>query len=895
MALSTVVGLDLETTALEPSEGEILEVAAIRYDWRTGKEVARFVELCRASGPLPLPIQQLTGITDAMLTGKPFFGEIRQQLKRFIGNDTIFAHNAPFDVSWLSHHGLRLKNPVWDTFPLASISWPEAPSYNLGMLARQLQLPGGEEHRAAGDVGMAWELLQRIKAALVLTPQQEAVVGSILTKAGLRHYAPLFSFQPITTKASSAANRPVGQTRVKATIQAMLGQEGILTKKMPGFLFRAAQQKMAELAYQLFEKREVGLLEAGTGLGKTYAYLAAGLQWLQEGASRPAGRQLVISTRTRYLQDQLLLTDLPQLLRALKQTWRVASLKGRKNYVCSQRLQRVIAEGRFDSREAWLLLKLVRWLDQGGSGDLERLNFSHQASLAYRQAGSGLLNRIHADALSCRTTCRRGTCRYPQARSAALEADFLVVNHALLVHGERSDEPLKERSIVIDEAHHLAEAARSASARHLSLETVEEVVAALERLMVKKAGGARSSLADGGRETKAAFRLILDQLAQLSPPTRSTRLLLSSAVRRGTTWQRVRRLSSDFEARLQLLVGWGRGLQLKLSPEERILWREAEEQAETFLKEWRGFVEGDTERLQWLEFQEDYRTKQLLVEIFDVARDIQGLVAPLFNGGQGVVLTSATLRTAGTFTYIKETLGLTSITEQTIPSPFNYQKNMLIYVVEGGPNPVDSTFDRHAACIIEQVGRLLAGHTMVLLTSRKTLHSLYTLLSSSLYKANLSLLAQGLTGGRRNVIERFKANHNAVLLGTASFWEGLDLPGENVSALIVPRLPFPPPDDPVTLTAGSGYDTFLKVSLPQMLLRLRQGVGRLIRTETDRGVVVLLDPRFLGANYRAAVLATLPAATIKIGPVENLSRAIGAFLGKEQLQQWHEQHQQLQK
>ncbi len=891
MAIKTVIGLDLETTALDPSAGVIIEVAAIRYYWETGHEMARLVQLCRASAPLTETIRQLTGMTDVMLSGKPFFGEIREQLKDFIGTDIVFAHNALFDVGWLAHHGLKISNRVWDTFPLASVTWPEAPSYNLGMLARQLELPRGEEHRAAGDVRMSWALLQRIRAELRLSSAQEAVVQGILEKAGQGHYMSLFSFQP-SLKASAFANLPAGQAGATAdksaelpSIEGLLGKNGLLTKKMPGFSFRAGQLKMAEATYQLFNDKKVGLIEAGTGLGKTFAYLVASLQWLQEGP----GKQVIISTRTRYLQDQLLLTDLPRLLKATGQLRSLAALKGRNNYVCSRRLAGVLAEGRFTPSEAWQLLKIVRWLDDGGSGDLGRLNFSHQA-------GFGLLQRLHADALRCRKTCSRSTCVYHMARQRAQEADFVVINHALLVQNSGEERRNIVKNIIIDEAHHLAEAARSASRRDFSEESLKEVLTSLVRAVQTAAGKElRSQLTRGSHEALVAWQAILKELTRLPAPARSNRLVLTATERRGSGWQRTQRLASDFAARVQLLVGLGRGVQLKLTRDERVVWQEAEQQAETFLEQWQFFVSGSNERLQWLEFKEDYATKEPIVELCDVARDVRAQLKPLFSEKQGVLLTSATLTTGGTFDYIKEILGITDPVEFTALSPFKYRDTMLIYIVENGPNPVDQQFDTYAAGVVEQLARLLAGHTLVLLTSHKALGTLYRMLSSSLYKANLKLLAQGMTGGRRNIVERFKQNHNTVLLGTASFWEGLDLPGETVSALVIPRLPFPPPDDPVNLASGSGYDTFVSTSLPQMLLRLRQGVGRLLRIETDRGVVVLLDPRFLQASYRAAVLATLPPATIKIGRQEDLLRVVQEFLGEEQLARWQEQHKKQQK
>lgn len=887
MGSKTVVGLDLETTALKPTTGEIIEVAAIRYDWQTGHEVARLVALYRASGPLTETIQQLTGITDAMLTDKPFFKEITTQLKEFIGSDIVFAHNAPFDIGWLNQHGLKIDNPVWDTFPLASVTWPEAPSYNLGMLARQLELPRGEEHRAAGDVGMSWALLKRIRAELRLSSVHAPVVADILEKAGHAHYLPLFSFQP-ASKTNGDLTDPLFISPLirgregSGTIAEILGKDGILAKKIPDFSFRAGQLKMAEATHQLFTKTRVGLIEAGTGLGKTYAYLVAGLLWLNEGTDK---RQVVISTRTRYLQDQLLLTDLPRLLTATGQAHRIAALKGRNNYVCSQRLNSVIAEGRFTPAEAWQLLKIVRWLDAGGSGDLERLNFSHQAS-------PSLLARLNADALRCRKTCSRSTCIYHRARQRAREADFVVINHALLVQQFTSEErEATVKSIVIDEAHHLAEAARSASRRDFSLDALKEALGNLIRAAQPVAGKAlRSQLNRGAKEALEAFEDVLAELKRLAPPARSNRLLLTATERRGSIWQRIQRLANDFEARAQLLVGLGRGVQLKLAPNKRMVWQEAEQQAETFVDQWRVFVSGSNDRLQWLEFKEDYMTKEPVIELCDVAHDVQTLLKPLFSGTTGVLLTSATLTTGGTFGYIKEILGITDAKEFTALSPFNYRENMLIYIVEHGPNPIDPQFDTYAASVIAQLASRLAGHTLVLLTSHKALGTLYRLLTSSLYKAKINLLAQGMTGGRRNIVERFKQNHNTVLLGTASFWEGLDLPGENVSALVIPRLPFPPPDDPVNLASGAGYDTFLNTSLPQMLLRLRQGVGRLLRTETDRGVAVLLDARFLQANYRAAVLTTLPAATIKIGTAEDMPRVIQDFLGEKQLATWRAQH-----
>lgn len=879
MGLKTIVGLDVETTTLEPKDGEIIEVAAIRYDWASGQEVARWGQLCRAAKGVPEIVQQLTGIKDDMLEDKPFFGEITADLKDFMGDDIIFAHNASFDLNWLKQHGLTITNPVWDTFPLASVAWPEAPSYNLGMLMQQLKLPldpaDGSEHRAAADVTRTWVLLQRIRQELHLPPEQKLVVQNLLVAGGLKHYASLFQFDRPAGSLTAARQQSDGKLPSLATI---LGKDGLLEQKLSGFSYRAQQLAMAERVLILFQQTAVGLMEAGTGLGKTYAYLLAAWKWLQEGQSR---RQIIISTRTKYLQDQLMTNDFPRLTTALGHSVAVASLKGRNNYVCSRRLNQVLSEGRSNESEAWQLLKIVCWLAAGGNGDLERLNFSHQQSRV-------LLKRLSAEGQTCRANCRAGECVYKQARQRAETADFVVINHALLGQWAKNlEKGQRQQCFIVDEAHHLAEAVRAASRRDLTEEMMAELGQRLTRAVSPVATKTtQAQLASGRREAEEAFRQLVAASRQLHMTARSNRLLITAGQRRGSAWQRMQRLYVDFEARWQLLLGLTRGLVEKLPTDKAAIWQETQEEAELWRRHLGEFLTGNNDRLQWL----DFRDQEVIW--MDVARDVRPQLQPLLGGKHGVLLTSATLTTEATFGYIKETLGLIDPMEYIFSSPFDYASNMLIYVVENDLTPTNPAFDQWAANIIQELARFLVGHTLVLLTAKKSLGSLYNKLSSALYKANINLLAQGITGGRRNIVERFRQNHNAVLLGTASFWEGLDLPGENVSALVIPKLPFPPPDDPELLVTGGGFDNFAKASLPAMLLRLRQGAGRLIRTETDRGVVVLLDSRFLTADYRRAVLATLPPATIKIGKWEEALPSIQKFLGEELLAHWRKTHEQ---
>lgn len=188
----TVIGLDIETTALEPAEGDIIEIVVIRYNFQSGEEIDRFESLCAASKPLTPIITSLTGIKSDMLVAKPLFASIITQVQKFIGDSYIFAHNASFDISWLAFHGLELKNPVWDTFMLAGVAWPQAESYNLGMLARQLKIRVENEHRAAADIALTWRLLGAIRKKLIVSKKIYNQAEDILQKSGLSHYLCLF-------------------------------------------------------------------------------------------------------------------------------------------------------------------------------------------------------------------------------------------------------------------------------------------------------------------------------------------------------------------------------------------------------------------------------------------------------------------------------------------------------------------------------------------------------------------------------------------------------------------------------------------------------------------------------------------------------------------------------
>jgi Rad3-related DNA helicase len=274
--------------------------------------------------------------------------------------------------------------------------------------------------------------------------------------------------------------------------------------------------------------------------------------------------------------------------------------------------------------------------------------------------------------------------------------------------------------------------------------------------------------------------------------------------------------------------------------------------------------------------------------LHDVTLSIVPQLHHVYDAASGVVFTSATLTTGGNFAYIKDILGLQSVQELLLPSSFPLRDNLLIYLVDDAPDPRGEDFDAYIGNQMAAISRLLGGRTLGLFTSFKSVSAVFYLLIRALNKEQIKLYGQGHSGGKSTMLKRFRQNPRSVLLGTDSFWEGIDVPGDTLSCVVIPKLPFAPPHDPVTdaVSEERGVGSFESISLPTMILKLRQGVGRLIRRNEDRGVVVIFDSRLHHSRYGEAVIKSLPAGRIKIGSADDLPATIRAWIGKEVLERW---------
>ena len=613
----------------------------------------------------------------------------------------------------------------------------------------------------------------------------------------------------------------------------LLGPEGPLARQVPGFAPRLPQQRMAQAVDATLEEGGTLIVEAGTGTGKTFAYLAPALL---------SGARVIISTGTRHLQDQLYGQDLPVLRRALKVPTRVALLKGRGNYLCLYRLQRTEQEGRLPSPvQATELRQVRRWSGRTRRGDIAEITDVPENSSLWPRVTSTVDNCLGQDCPHLED------CFFAKARLDALAADVLVINHHLFC----ADLALREtgfadllpevEAIILDEAHQLPEIAthffgESLSGRQLAElardTVVEQARDAADFSELRRRAEALAAVEAVLRETlgtaecRALWREVAEQPAVQEAVGRLTEALnrlreaLKEAGQRGKGLESCRRRAEDLMQRLLAVTG-------QEHRSDAVRWFETHGRAFTL-------------RLTPLDIAPTFRTR-------------------LEERPRAWIFTSATLAVGESFEHFAVRLGLQDYTALRLDSPFDFARNTLLYHPPGLPEP---TSPQYTPALLEAALPVLEasrGRAFLLFTSHRALREAEEGLAGRL---DYPLLVQG-AAPKAALLREFRALGNAVLLGTASFWEGVDVRGEALSCVIIDRLPFASPGDPVLQARieslrQRGEDPFLCYQLPQAVIALKQGVGRLIRDVTDRGVLMLCDPRLLTKFYGRVFLDSLP-------------------------------------
>ena len=626
---------------------------------------------------------------------------------------------------------------------------------------------------------------------------------------------------------------------------AIFGAEGALAKRIAGFRVRSQQIEMAEEVARAIRDCATLVCEAGTGTGKTFAYLVPALL---------TGGKVIISSGTKTLQDQLYQRDLPLVREALKVSLTTALLKGRANYVCHHHLQRNLEEARLVSREdAAHLQRITRFARASRRGDRSELADVPEDAPAW------------AFATSTRENCLGSKCgSYDQcfvmaARREALAADVVVVNHHLFFADLMlKDEGMAEllpacNTVVFDEAHQLPQTATLFFGESLSTGQLIELAhdvhieAATTARDVPSLPGLASRLDRAARDLRLSMS---ESNARIAAPALRTREAFQAALASAAT------CLAEGTAALKGLAERGEEL-------ERLARRAAELGA--CLARWRedgkdtGGKNGGGELVRWVEVYSQalqlHATPLSVGEIF--RKQLEGRP-------RAWIFTSATLAVSGDFSLYRDELGLAGARTACWDSPFDYAAHSLLYIPRELPEP---NSPEHTRAVVERalpVIRASKGRAFLLFTTLRGMRLAHELLREAFARDGLAypLLQQG-QGSRSELLERFRRLGNAVLVASASFWEGVDVRGEALSLVVIDKLPFAPPDDPVLQARleqieRSGRSPFIDYQLPQAVIALKQGAGRLIRDEDDRGVLMICDRRLFSKPYGRRIIPSLP-------------------------------------
>ncbi|MBU1689906.1 MAG: ATP-dependent DNA helicase [Gammaproteobacteria bacterium] len=620
-------------------------------------------------------------------------------------------------------------------------------------------------------------------------------------------------------------------------LDSIFAEGGVLSCAFKDYRVRSQQLEMARTISAAIEKHEILVAEAGTGTGKTYAYLAPALL---------AGGKVIISTGTKTLQDQLFYRDIPAMREALKVPVTIAMLKGRANYVCHFHLERAKNEGRFMTRDDSVYLsKIEKFAKLSDSGD--------KSALSEVPENAGIWSYVTSTRENClgQDCPQHKECFVMEARKRAQGADVVVVNHHLFFADVMlRDEGVAEllpasNTVIFDEAHQLPETASLFFGENLSTSQLLELAHDAHAEGVVSAKDF-AQLPEGAAALEKAARDL-----RLVFPQDSVRLPLAGAQAAHGFADSLAETKTRLDALNKLLES-----QAERSPGLENCWQRGTQFAAQ-LKRW--MDEENNGSVRWVEVFN--RAMQLNATPLSIAEIFRKQID---DHTRAWIFTSATLAVKKDFSHYQSQMGLLDAATAFWDSPFDYENQAVLYSPQGMPEPNSRGYTEAVVAAALPVIRASGGRAFLLCTSLRAMREAHELLKEAFEKEGLEfpLLLQG-EGTRTELLERFRRLGNAVLVASQSFWEGVDVRGSALSLVIIDKLPFSPPDDPVLAARiekinQEGRNAFMEYQLPHAVITLKQGAGRLIRDETDRGVLMICDPRLLTKQYGKRIWQSLP-------------------------------------
>ena len=914
------VALDIETTGFDFQNDEIIEIGAVKY--KEGSASEQFSVFIKPEKEVPLFIKQLTHITDEQLAGGEKIRDALKSLRNFIGDKILVCHNASFDIGFLNVKLQdcdlpRISNRIFDTLEISKIYLPFVFNHKLGTVAKFFELNLENAHRAIYDAEVTGKILINLlkfieeniplklnyhilEIARYIQPDTDLLFFLEKILEHQKKYAILSKSSPkIDPFRNNYIEHSVENPR-ELTIEEIFGTKGVFAEKFENYELREGQLQMAEAVLRNFESDEFLLAEAGTGVGKSFAYLIPAIIHTNKTQSR-----VVISTNTKNLQEQLFFKDLPTVKQCLNLPFKATLLKGRRNYICEKKWQEssLDFDKSFTPFEARHFIYLPVWKEFTKTGDI-----SENTSFNLKFAGN-TWKKLAAERHFClgRKCAYFSRCSLMNVRQKAENSNLVIINHHLLLADMISDNSVlgEYEHLIIDEAHNLPHIAPAELGLSLGFNDFNNFFSQLFSVRGKYQSGILPNL-----KTAAVKSMIDDsrkkRLISLAEETinfiesgknifEEFFLNVGEEVEKKGKYGKLRvKREEDFPFLSKFLAEIIKFLEELSRLAVQIMNELSEIKSSHFfdyavhtdnidgvIKRIAEFYDGVTtlynpdlqQNAYWLENfktgNEKYPNGILNYAPLNINELMNEL---LYSKVKSIVFTSATVAIRGKFKYFASRMGLDllengKVRELIVPSPFDYQKQARVIVGGFLPDPKDKYFPSQSLKLIKKAIEISQVGTMVLFTSYKDLNYIYDELKEPFYHQEILLLCQGKGISRSALLSEFREHRESVLLGTNSFWEGIDVPGESLSLLILNKLPFMVPSEPIVEAyleklQAEGKDSFLHYMLPTALLRYRQGFGRLIRNKNDKGIVLVLDRRIATKFYGKYFIETVPAKTV---------------------------------
>lgn len=899
--------VDLETTGHSPEKGDRIIQIAIMFieDGILTNEYVRFVN---PGQKIPVFIQELTNITNKEVQNAPLFEEIAHEVRELLEGWIFAAHNTSFDVTFLQKEFKRCGIPEWkgkqiDTVEFSKIMFPSAMSYRLKELTEELEIDLSAAHRADDDAKATAELLLKCIEKVKQLPEQTLSrlhKRSFYLKTDLSviFYLALVESRKKTPAAHLSLFRGIPYRRAEMmrnreprNVVYPTGQDEkdrLLIQAYPYYESRNAQLQFMDAAWDSLLTGTECMVEVPTGIGKTVAYLLpAAIRAIE------TKQAVIVSTYTNHLADKIMAEEIDVVSKALSVPVQATVLKGRSNYISLAKFAELIVSGETGYDNLFTEMQLLVWLTETKTGDVNELNLS----------GGGMLyiDRIRQNS-SILAEDELNVDYHQVALENCRQADIIITNHALLLSDGPSKAQIIEEScgLIVDEAHQFTHAAYKTNEvifsytnwkyvmGQISSEADGQVSRRIEELLVRKRlhrSRDRASLLAAYEKFSSAFDVAIHELSRTETFKRGhvkgSRLHVALEDMRAdrTVFETVFLSMNDFIGKAGSYV---KKLDLEVASlsdkEQAILaeWHFWIDELRMKIGEWvELFLDKESDGTVWIEQDQRSIPGSLTVikSPIDSATVIRKALAPLFAKGKGVIWTSATLSVKSDERFVARQLGIAEdVPVLKLLAPEHFYTGAQIFLIDDMPNiqqVAQQEYVEEVAEAIVQTVMVTEGRLFVLFTSQDMLNQTHELITDSGLLEDYALIAQGISSGSKyRLLKSFRQYEKAVLFGTNSFWEGVDVPGNSLSAIIIVRLPFSSPSEPVfkAKTAQlnqSGKNAFTEYALPEAILRLRQGFGRLIRSSTDTGFFIILDRRIETKSYGKKFLEALPDVPVK--------------------------------